>query len=228
MFFILPASFYAGWVDHSFAHVLYSDNVPYGLITTDEGVKPFARWGDFRVPFPHTRRLFRQYFDLTAKPGWKLHVADPRPWIPDTYFLKQADHTAMEIDRARFLSSGGAEVAGIESDNPRSVFALSQAGARMLKRTAEGMIYAVEIAPNNYRAELLRHLRGLPNLEQLQLAGCDVIDDDLRLLNGCDNLRGIGLDNTKVTDAGLKHLAKLPKLAYMELKNTNTTIGTKP
>jgi hypothetical protein len=221
--FIAPAGFYAGWVDHAFAHVLYSDNVPYGLITSDEGVVPMPRWGSFRAPFPHTRRAFRQYFELTAKPGSKLHLADPRAGLPDAYFWKRSDGEAIEIDRARFLAADHGEVRGVECDNLRDIFALSRAGARMLKRTAEEMIYAVEIAPKDYDAALLRHLRGLPNVEQLQLAGCDVGDDDLQLLVGCDNLRGIGLDNTKVTDVGLEHLAKLPRLKYMELENTATS-----
>lgn len=225
---ILPAGFYIGWVDHCFAHVLYSDNVPYGLITTNSGLQPFARWGDFRVPFPHTRRLFRQYFEITAKPGWKLHVSDPRAWLPDTYYLKQSDGAVIEIEQARFLSSDGDEVAGVESDNPRSMFALSQGGVRMLKRTADGMIYAVEIAPNDYRADLLGYLRGLPNLEQLQLAGCNVADDDLRLVTSCTNLRDIGLNDTKVTAVGIQFLTKLPRLDYMELENTPASRKTKP
>jgi hypothetical protein len=222
---IIPAGFYVGWVDHAIAHVLYSDNVPYGLITTDDGVQPFSRWGSFRVPFPHTRRAFRQYFAITAKPGSKLHIADPRPWMPDAYFLKRVHGEVVKIDRPQFLTAGDGEVAGVESDDPRDIFALSRAGARMLKRTAEGAIYAVEIAPNSYRAELLRHLHGLPSVEQLQLAGCNVVDDDLRLLVGCDNLQGIGLRDTKVTDAGLKYLAGLPRLNYMELEGTATRKG---
>jgi methylamine utilization protein MauE len=228
LLFILPAGFYAGWIDRCFAHVLYSHNVPYGLITRGEGLRPIAGWGSFRVPFPNTRRLFRQYFEITVKPGSKLHLADPRKWLPDVYFLKRSDGEVVEIDRTRFLSSDDGEIAGVESDDPRDVFALSQAGARMLKRTAEGMIYAVEIAPSDYRAELLRHLHGLPNTEQLQLGGCDIVDNDLLLLLGCDNLQGIGLNDTKVTNLGLRYLAKLPRLDYLELDNTATSAGTKP
>jgi hypothetical protein len=225
--FVAPAGFYGGWVDHAFAHVLYSDNVPYGLITTDEGVRQLARWGSFRVPFPHTRRALEQYFAITGKPGWKLHVADPRPRLGDAYFLKRSDDEVVEIDRARFLLPDSDEVAGVESDDPRAVFALSQAGARMLKRSAEGMIYAVEIAPEVYRAELLDQLRGLPNLEQLQLARCEVVDDDLRRLSHCVNLRGIGLGHTSVTDVGLAYLSELPRLGYLELEGTDTSRGSK-
>jgi hypothetical protein len=225
---ITPAGFYAGWVDHAFAHVLYSNNVPYGLITTDEGLRPIAPWGPFRAALPHTRRALRQYFTVVAKRGSKLHIADPRLGLEDTYFLKCSDGEVVEIDRARFLLPDSDEVAGVESDDPRAVFALSQAGVRLLKRTAEGMIYAVEVAPKNYDAVLLRHLHGLPNVEQLQLAGCNVVDDDLRLLLGCDKLEGIGLNNTKVTDAGVTYLAKLPRLNYMELENTGTSVKSRP
>jgi hypothetical protein len=224
---ITPAGFYFGLVDHAFAHVLYSDNVPYGLMTTDDGVKPFARWGSFRVPFPHTWRTFRLNFELSAKPGSKLHIADPRPWLSDSYYLKQSDGEVVAIDRARFLSSSEGQLRGIENDDPRSIFALSQAGARMLKRTAEGMVYAVEIAPNHYHRDVLRFLHGLPNVEQLQLAGCSVTDDDLRLLIGCDNLQGIGLNETEVSETGLKYLAVLPRLNYMELEGTSTSARMK-
>ena len=85
------------------------------------------------------------------------------------------------------------------------------------------MIYAVEIPSNRYDAELLDQLHGLPNLEQLQLAGCDVTDNDLRRLETCDNLWGIGLNSTGVTDDGLLFLAKLPKLRHVELEDTNTS-----
>jgi hypothetical protein len=222
---ITPAGFYAGWVDHAFAHVLYSNNVPYGVITSDDGAKPIARWGSFRAAFPHTRRAARQYFALTAKPGSKLHLADPRPWLSDAYFLKGTGGDVVEIDRQRFLSSNDAELAGIESDDPRDVFALSRAGARMLKRTAESMIYAVEILPGNYRPGLLRHLHGLPNVEQLQLAGCNVVDEDLQLLIGCDKLQAIGLNGTRVTATGLKTLAQLPKLSHTESESTAISGG---
>jgi hypothetical protein len=143
------------------------------------------------------------------------------------YYLQNDDRTAVQIDRSWFLAAEGSEVAGIRADNPRSVFALSQSKARMLKRTPEGMIYAVEIAPSNYHSDLLQHVQGLPSLEQIQLAGCNVVDEDLRWLDDCMQLRGIGLNDTKVTDVGIRRLAKLPRLDYMELENTATTAATR-
>ena len=220
---VSPAGFYVGLVDGGLAHALYSDNQPRGLITSVAGLKPIDGWGELEVPFPYSRRSLRQYFALTAEPGAKLHVTDPRPWLADAYYLKSADGLAAKITRDWFLASGPEEVAGVEQDDARSVFALSRAGARMLKRTAESMIYAVEIPPDRYRPELLDHLHGLPNLEQLQLGGCPVADNDLRRLVGCDSLLGIGLGNTDVTDDGVEQLMELPKLRYLELENTGTS-----
>jgi hypothetical protein len=222
--FLSPVGFYLGWVDPAFAYVLYSDNVPRGLITSDAQLIPIKGWGSLQVPFPAAPRLLRQYFDRTAKPNSKLHIADPRPWLEDTYFWKRADGATVQISRQRFLTAGPEEIAGVELDNPRSIFALSRAGARMLKRTEDGMIYAVEIPSDRYDASLLDHLHGLPNLEQLQLAGCPVTDDDLRRLETCDNLWGIGLNATKVTDSGVLFLTRLPKLQHFELEDTNTSV----
>ena len=218
-----PAGFYLGWVDHGIAGVLYSRNLPRGLISAGEGVAEIKGWGSLRVPFPNERRLLRLYFARSAAPGSKLHISDPRPWLDDQYFLKPAVGSVVEISKSRFFRSSAAEVTGVALDSSRDVFALSQAGVRMLKRTPDAMIYAVEIPPASYDAELLVHLHGLPNLEQIQLAGCQVNDSELGQLSGLQNLRGIGLDDTPVTDVGLSSLTDLPQLAYIEHRNTKIT-----
>jgi hypothetical protein len=146
--------------------------------------------------------------------------------MSDAYVVKKADGSVAEITRETFLAAGDSAVAGVQADDPRAVFALSQAGVRMLKRTRESMIYAAEIPPANYGRPLLQLLSRLPNLEQLQLAGCRVTDDDLRLLTGCDNLRGIGLNDTDITDAGVRILSQLPRLDYMELEGTKASEPT--
>ncbi len=220
---LMPIGFYAGVVDHAFAHVLYSANVPYGVVTTKEGMVPIPRYGSFGAAFLHSHRTLRQYFELVAPVGSKLHIVDPRYGLSDSYFIKSANGDAIAIDQSTFASNVGGQIAGVFADDPRSIFALSRAKARMLKRTAEGMIYAVEVQPQSYRPELLDLLCGVPNLEQLQLAGCDVTDADLQRLVGCRNLRGIGLNNTEVTELGLETLRKLPKLTYWELQSASST-----
>jgi hypothetical protein len=220
---ILPAGFYLGWVDHGVASVLYSDNLPRAAMTTRAGTEEILGWGELHVPFPNERRLLRMRFERSAEPGDKLHVADPRPWLADQYFVLGGDGWAREIDAEAFFAAGAGEVAGVGLDSRRSQFALFQAGAKMLKRSEQSMIYAVEIPPERFHPALLAVLPGLPNLEQLQLAGCALRDDDLRQVARLERLKGLGLNRTPVGDAGLAHLKSLPRLKVVEHEQTGIT-----
>lgn len=222
---ISPASFYLGLIPRALSHTLYSDNLAHGLITEKDRLTPIQSLDVLQVPFPNSRRLLRQYFEKVAEPGEKLHISGPRPWLGDAYYLKSSYGSAMSIDRERFLTSTSGEVAGVEQDDPSSIFYLVRAKARLLRRTADGMIYAVEIPPDNYHPSLLRLFEGLPNLEQLQLARCSVKDEHLFQLRSCDKLLGIGLNHTDVTDDGIKFLMNLPRLDYFELDHTDTSLA---
>ena len=58
----------------------------------------------------------------------------------------------------------------------------------------------------------LVHLKGLTNLEQLDLVDTQVTDAGLVHLKGLTKLRTLFLDSTQVTDAGIADLQKaLPK-----------------
>lgn len=216
VFFVYPAGFYLGWVDHGIASVLYSSHIPRGQITTAAGPEKISGWGDLRVPFPNERRLLRIYFEQAAPPGAKLHIADPRALLDDLYYVKRADGQVQEIDRSEFLSATGNEVAGIELDSRRSVFLMARGGAILLRRMTGSPIYAVRIEPHAYRPELLDLFEGLPNLEQLDLEGCPVTDDDLKRLPYLPKLEGIGLAKTAVTPVGLELLKRQSKLTYID------------
>jgi hypothetical protein len=222
---VLPAGFYLGWIDHGVAGVLYSDNLPRGLITRPDGVREIVGWGELRVPFPNERRLLRQHFARIAQPGDKLHIADPRPWLEDQYLVKPADGAPREITRDEFLSAGPGVAPGVARDNHRGVFAFSRAGARMLKRTPGSMIYAIEVPPAGYRPELLRWLVALPNVEQVQLAGCPVSDAELGLLDQLPRLRAIGLEGTNVSSQGLRRLRQRPGLVVLADDTARTADG---
>lgn len=134
----------------------------------------------------------------------------------DLYFVKQTNGRVQEINRAEFLQATPDEVAGIELDSRRSVFLLARAGAIQLQRMTGTAIYAVRIEPHAYRPELLDLLGGLPSLEQLDLEGCQVTDEDLQRLPYLPKLEGIGLAKTPVTQAGLKLLERQPNLTYID------------
>ncbi len=97
-------------------------------------------------------------------------------------------------------------------DDPVSVFQLVRQKTKLIKRSEEGGVYAIAFSPDEFSIDLLECLKGLPSLEEIQLADCEVSDDDLRRLAGLPRLVGLGLNRTGVSMAGLKQLAALPAL----------------
>jgi uncharacterized membrane protein YphA (DoxX/SURF4 family) len=223
VFMLYPLLFFVGLMDHTFSGVLYSAHIPRGLMTTPDGPKEILGWGKLHVPFPSERRTFRIYFERASSPGDKLHIADPRRLLDDLYYIKTNDRYAVRISRERFFSQQDGEVMGIGRDTNDAIFALSRAGVRMLKRTPDSMIYAIEIPADRYDPKLLDLLAGIPNLEQLQLKNANVQDEDLARLPDLPQLIGIGLSGTQVTDEGLRQLARFRKLAIVEVENTTIT-----
>ena len=216
---VLPATFYLGLVDHRFAHVLYSDHVPEAVATASNGTtRQFSAWEELRVPFPHVPRLFKQHFALTSEPGEKLHIRDPHARMPDSYFLIKEEGPE-EISAKEFYRADS-EPLGAGIDSLGSVFRLASNDVRLLKRDAAAMIYAVEFPPGTYSVELLQELRGLPNLEQIQLAETQVRDEDLKWLTVLKKLHAIGLDGTQISDRAVEILQEIPTLRIIEHKGT--------
>jgi hypothetical protein len=69
----------------------------------------------------------------------------------------------------------------------------------------------------------LEHLKGLTQLQELYLGGTKVTDAGLDYLKGLTQLRTLYLGNTPVTDAGLEHLSGLTQLQFLCLENTQVT-----
>ena len=228
--FILPVGFYFSIFDHGYANVLYSDCLPRARITSTDELRYIRGWDVVNVPFPSERRTLRKYFELVAGPGDKLHIHDPRPRLDDLYFVLGDDMRALKISEQQFYSRRGAAIMGIGRDDRFANFYLRQWGT-ITQRYYQGnqtsdqnlVSFAYTFDPRHYQPERLELLKGLPNLEELQLAGCGVEDADLRSLGELARLTGLGLSGTGVTDAGLKHLALLPKLELVETENTRVS-----
>ena len=221
---VLPMGFFVGWMDHGFSGVLYSDSLPRGQVTTVEGTRRINGWGDLHVPFPNERRTLRMYFEQSSRPGDFLHISDPRILLNDQFFVLNNSGVAQEIAEMEFYSGeaaiGGGPQFGVGLDELRSIFALRQAGVKMLSRKPGAPIYAVAFTPENYEPVLLESLKGLPNLEQVQLAGTAVSNADLVFLRPLRMLTGVGLDQTKVSDEGIRTLQRLPYLRAIECDGT--------
>ncbi|CAI5462113.1 unnamed protein product [Closterium sp. Yama58-4] len=66
-------------------------------------------------------------------------------------------------------------------------------------------------------AESMKHLYRLPRLEKLDLRGRDISDSALEGIGSLTNLKSLYLDRTKVSDAGLRYLTRLPSLIILSL-----------
>ena len=223
LFLLIPFGFYTGWVGRTPAHVLYSENMPHGYVTHRQTPHELVRgWGALGVPFPNERGTLKQYFSLTAKVGEKLHIRDPRPWLSDQFWLR-TEEGIVELSQREFLEAGPQTPAGVMLDDPRSLFALSQAGVQMRKKDANSMVFAVVFPPETFDPSLLALLAGLKNIEQIQLSDTAVSDDDLHHLKGLTKLNGLGLNGTAVTDAGLSQLEGMPELKILQYRGTRMT-----
>jgi len=220
---LLPFGFYGGWIDRGLAFVLYSGNTPRAAITNKLGVKILSDWGYLGVPFPSERRHFLTVFEKTANVGDKLHIMDRRPWLTDQFFVMGQKRIPTEISRQEFLIPSATDVKGTLLDDPLSIFMFKKHGTKMLARVKGGAVYAIEFNPKEFSPAILSYLKGLPNLEQIQLANCDLNDEDMRHLSELYALVGVGLSNTRINDRGLSYLTELKNLRVIEHQGSNIT-----
>ncbi len=234
---VVPIGFYFGVVRHSLGHVLYSANFPEAVITSAHGPKVCEAIAELHVPFPRHRKAFLDFFRLTGQPGWKLHMRQYRWGGSDQYFAMNQHKDIHSINRAQFFSADNGTLPGIALDDRRKLFQLDKAFhnanddlakddpalAKILKRDANAMAWAIQFNPKTFDRRWLKLLDGLPNLEQVQLSRCDINDGDLRYVSGLIRLQGIGLEGTAITDQGLRHLRNLPRLNIILAGQTSIT-----
>ena len=227
---IVPAGFYVGWLDHGYAHVLYSDSIPRGLISKQDGsVTEIRAWGELAIPFPNERRLLKQHFGCVGQSGEKLHIRDPRPWLDDLYYEIREDGP-VEITRQAFHSTEKVRVVGFELDSVRAKTLLRRIDAIFLKRDPASMVYAIQFFPEKFDAKFLKHLNGVPNVEEIQFAGTRFTDADLKSLPALPKLVGLGLSRTQVTEEGILQLMhvrrkKFPQLEFIVADETGVSEG---
>jgi hypothetical protein len=69
----------------------------------------------------------------------------------------------------------------------------------------------------------MEYLKGLPNVEFLDLDDTQITDTGLRQLAGLTQLRVLSLRHTKTTDEGLTGIVRLPRLERLVLDDTGIT-----
>lgn len=71
----------------------------------------------------------------------------------------------------------------------------------------------------------LSHLADSQQLEQLEIAGVFVTDDDTKALAGLGSLKDLRISKSRLTDAGLSRLGQLKKLEYLSVAGNFTPKG---
>lgn len=219
--FFAPATFYIGLLNPHLAFVLYSGNMPRAYHTTSDSVRPLHGWGRLEVPFPDSAHLLARSFELTAEPGDKLYVHDPRAWLADQYFIQGDDHQAQSISRRRFRQAGAArhEVRGIEMADPEVLWQLGQAGVGLSAMDDSVSFSATAKGPASAR-ELFQRLPGLPNLSELKLTDADVSDKALDAIRDLPRLESVDLRLCRVATGALADIAAAPELRYLHIEST--------
>lgn len=218
---IVPAGFYADLVNPHLAFVLYSGNMPMALHTRHDGVRRLDGWAGLTVPFPDSPRLFVQFFRQTAAPGEKLAVSDPRPWLPDRYFVKQTDGQVQEIGRSRFLYiiNGFSEVPGRELEGFNAVWAVERTGV-VLQRDEYGSLLAATIQEER-SLTAANQLRELPNLKELRLNDVNVTNQQLSAFGEISTLEIFETTKCSLTGVDLSHLRRLSALKWLHLDDAD-------
>jgi internalin A len=111
---------------------------------------------------------------------------------------------------------------GQKGDIPAFRLRAWQAG--LLPKLPEPQVpYGLDLTKLPLTDRWLVDLRGLKNLQALNLAGTQVTDAGLKELAGLKNLQWLDLSGTQITDAGLKELAGLKNLQWLDLSHTQIT-----
>jgi hypothetical protein len=102
-----------------------------------------------------------------------------------------------------------------------AVSQLTDAGLVLLKGLTE--LQSLDLSITEVTDAGLVHLKGLTELQSLNLWGTNVIGTGLVHLKGLTELQSLHLNANEVSDAGLVHLKGLTKLQSLHLRNTHVT-----
>ena len=90
-------------------------------------------------------------------------------------------------------------------------------------RNSEGQVISVSGFKKKVTDAKLVRLKGLTELQSLDLSETKITDAGLVHLKGLTNLQDFHLDDTQITDAGLVHLKGMSSLTRLNLWKTQVT-----
>ncbi len=107
-------------------------------------------------------------------------------------------------------------------EQQRAIATLQRLNAT-IKFDRSGRVFQVNFEPGAVVDDILEELLPLTEIVNLSLQGTKVTDAGLKHVAGFKKLQQLYLGQTTVTDAGLKELATLERLTHLGLENTHIT-----
>ena len=100
----------------------------------------------------------------------------------------------------------------VNPEQAKAVAEIEKLGGNVIVDEKSQAVIGVSLRKTKVTDAELVCLKGLTNLEELELERTKVTDAGLEHLQGLTKLQWLGLAGTNVTDAGLEHLQGLTKL----------------
>jgi hypothetical protein len=230
--YLVPGTYYLGWINPHLAHILYSEHMPKAWMTTGEGqYERLHAWRNLAVPFPDSHRLFIQNFALRGSPGNKLYIQDPRFFVSDRFLVIAQDGRIVDIDRRRFClpdASAGA-LAGIMLDDANAAFLLERMGVELQREStgpaARRLVVGVKATGVKLGERECSLLAALPNIESLQFHDAQVSASALRQLDVLFALEILDLEGSQISGLQLAELPNRAGLRWLNLNRANVAGG---
>jgi internalin A len=166
--------------------------------------KPVAQAPAEQKPTPLPEDIEKAWAAAGAEIGWMRKI--------DEQLSRAPGYTLMFVPRDE----------GQKGDIPAFRLRAWQAG--LLPKLPEPQVpFGLDLTRLPLTDRWLVDLRGLKNVQALNLAGRHITDTGLKELAVLENLKWLNLDFTQVTDAGLKELAALKNLQTLNLAVTRVT-----
>jgi internalin A len=177
----------------------------------EEGAKPVAQAPAEQKPTPLPEDIEKAWAAAGAEIGWMRVQMLVKPVVPGVVLPP-------EVLRSMFVPRDE----GQKGDIPAFRLRAWQAG--LLPKLPEPQVpFGLDLTRLPLTDRWLVDLRGLKNVQALNLAGRHITDTGLKELAVLENLKWLNLDFTQVTDAGLKELAALKNLQTLNLAVTRVT-----
>lgn len=218
-----PALYYVDLVNPHLAFVLYSGNLPRAIHVRADSYSRVDGWTGLTVPFPDSHWLFRRKFEQTARPGERLHIADPRAGFNDRYFVMQASGTVEELTRDEYWRHDLAEepaVVPLELEDPHLVWQLKRGGYVLASQGAVGIASAISVPSPARDAFPIDPslICGLPNLRELRWDDLSLDDNALRALTELHRLEILKINRCQLPPDTFEHLTKIESLRWLRIE----------